>query len=165
MKIFYFLLFVFAFALEVSAQTEPPLPTVCFNNGPNPKNNLTVIGNTTFTFSNLAEFDASESSNNITVTVESSQKYRLYIAGVMTALTGSASNTQIPVNTFTIASTNRGTAPALVTLSNSYLEVANFGSSTNGLSHTLTITRNMLNTYQQEPGSHTLTLHIRYCQY
>ena len=126
---------------------------------------MTVSGSTTFTFANLAAFDASQSSNNITITVASSQKYKLYIAGVMTAVTPSATNTAIPINTFTLASTNRGTSPATVTLSNSYLEVADFPNNTNGLSHTLTITRNTLNTFEQEPGNHTLTLHIRYCQY
>lgn len=165
MKILYFLIFVFVVSLEANAQTEPALPSPCFSYGPNSKNNMTVIGNTTFTFANLADFDGSQSSNTITITVESSQKYRLYIAGVLTAITASASNTPIPINTFSIASTNRGTSPASVILSNSYLEVANYASSTTGLSHTLTITRNVLNTFQQEPGSHTLTLHIRYCQY
>ncbi|MBC7487031.1 MAG: hypothetical protein H7282_09810 [Cytophagaceae bacterium] len=166
MKRFYFLFLIsFTTTIEVSAQIEPALPSVCLNNGPNNKNNMTVTGNTTFTFANLAEFDASQSSNTITITVASSQKYKLYIAGVMTAVTASATNTAIPINTFTIASTNRGTSPATITLSNSYLEVADFPSSTTGLSHTLTITRNTLNTFSQEPGNHTLTLHIRYCQY
>lgn len=152
--------------VNVNAQTEPALPSICFNNGPNNnKNNMTVTGNTTFTFATLAAFGASQSSNTITITVASTARYRLYIAGVMTALTASATNTPIPINTFTIASTNRGTSPASVTLSNSYLEVANFTTSTNGLSHTLTITRNPLSTFQEEPGNHTLTLHIRYCQY
>lgn len=126
---------------------------------------MTVAGNTTFTFSTLGSFDATASSNAITVTIASSQRYRLYIAGVMTAITASSTNTPIPINTFTIASTNRGTSPATVTLSNSYLEVAQYFTSTTSRSHTLTITRNILNTFVQEPGNHTLTLHIRYCQY
>ena len=106
--------------LVVKAQIEPALPAVCLNKGKDANNNLTVSGNTTFTFSNLTAFDNTQALNNITVTVESSQKYRLYIAGVMTAITASSTNTPIPINTFTISSTNRGTSPATVTLSNSY---------------------------------------------
>lgn len=151
--------------LVAKAQTEPALPSICLNKGPDAQNNLTVSGNTTFTFSNLTDFDNTQALNNITITVASSQAYKLYIAGVMTAITASSTNTPIPINTFTISSTNRGTSPATVTLSNSYLEVAQFGNKTSGLSHTLTITRNALNGFTQAPGTHTLTLHIRYCQY
>ncbi len=165
-KVFY-LLFVLTFLniLSLKAQTEPALPTVCINNGNDSKNNMTVSGSTTFTFSNLAAFDNAQALNNITVTVESSQKYRLYIAGVMTAVSASSTNTPIPINAFTISSTNRGTSPATIALSNSYLEVAQYASPTTGRNHTLTITRNALNDFVQAPGTHILTLHIRYCQY
>lgn len=151
--------------IGVFAQTEPALPFPCNSYGPDSKNNLTVTGNTTFTFNNLTDFSSSESLNTISVTVESSDNYKLYIAGEMTAISGSSTNTPIPINTFTISATNRGTSPASITLSNSYLEVAQYGSKTGGRTHVLTITRNPLNTFTQAPGTHTLTLHIRYCQY
>lgn len=152
-------------AINAYTQSEPALPSPCLSAGPDNKNNMTITGTTTFTFNNLSDFSGSQALNNITVNVKSSAKYKLYIAGVMTAITSSSTNTPIPINTFTIASTNRGTSPATVTLSNSYLEVAQFGSNTNGLTHVLTITRNALNDFVQAPGTHTLTLHIRYCQY
>lgn len=129
------------------------------------QNNMTVAGTTTFTFTTLADFNTTQALNNITVNVKSSQKYKLYIAGVMTAITATTTNTPIPINTFTISSTNRGTSPVTVTLSNSYLEVAQFGNKTTGIDHILTITRNALSDFTQKPGTHTLTLHIRYCQY
>ena len=126
---------------------------------------MTITGNTTFTFSNIADFEKSEALDNITVNVKSSHSYKLYIAGVMTGITASSTNTPIPINTFTIASTNRGTSPTSITLSNSYLEVAQYDSSTSGVNHTLTITRKALKDFVQAPGTHTLTLHIRFCQY
>ena len=147
------------------AQVEPPLPSPCNSYGPSNKNNMTITGNTTFTFNNLTDFGTSQALNNITVNVESSIRYRLYIAGEMTAIDGSSTNTPIPINTFTISSTNRGSAPVTVTLSNSYLQVAQYGNRTTGRNHTLTITRKAMNTFKQAPGTHVLTLHIRYCQY
>lgn len=166
MRIFIlFLSIIFIATFKVKAQTEPALPAVCINNGNPTQNNMTVAGTTTFTFSTLADFSTTQSLNNITVNVKSSQKYKLYIAGVMTAITASSSNTPIPINTFTISSTNRGTSPVTVTLSNLYLEVAQLGNGTNGINHILTITRNALSDFTQAPGTHTLTLHIRFCQY
>lgn len=164
-KFILFLAIIFIAIFNVKAQTEPAFPAGCLNNGNSTKNNMTVAGTTTFTFSTLADFSTAQALNNITVNVKSSQQYKLYIAGVMTAVTASSSNTPIPINTFTISSTNRGTSPVTVTLSNSYLEVAQFGNSTNGVNHILTITRNPLTDFTQAPGTHTLTLHIRYCQY
>ena len=166
MRIFIlFLAIIFISIFNVKAQTEPAAPAICLERGNSGNNNMTVAGTTTFTFSTLADFSTSQALNNITVNVKSSQKYKLYIAGVMTAITASSSNTPIPINTFTISSTNRGTSPVTVTLSNLYLEVAEFASSTNGINHILTITRNALSDFTQAPGTHTLTLHIRYCQY
>lgn len=152
-------------SIDAYTQSEPALPSPCYSNGNNSKNNMTVIGTTTFTFTNLSDFSGTQALNNITVNIKSSDKYKLYIAGVMTGLSSSSTNTPIPINTFTVSSTNRGTSPATITLSNSYLEVAQFGNNTNGLTHVLTITRNALNSFVQAPGIHTLTLHIRYCQY
>jgi len=158
-------MFILGLGIEGYTQTEPALPSPCLNNGNTKQNNMTVTGTTTFTFNTLTDFSSSESLNNITVEVKSSENYRLYIAGEMTGLSSSSTNTPIPINTFTVSATNRGTAPATITLSNSYLEVAQFGTKTNGLTHVLTITRNALNNFVQAPGTHTLTLHIRYCQY
>lgn len=44
-------------------------------------------------------------------------------------------------------------------------EVAQWGSKTTGRTHILSLTRKQLNRFTQAPGTHTLTLHIRYCQY
>ncbi|MEJ6979306.1 hypothetical protein WG906_02515 [Pedobacter sp. P351] len=152
-------------AINAYTQTEPALPSPCLNAGPASKNYITVTGTTTFTFNTLSDFSSSESLNNITIYLQSTAKYKLYIAGVMTGLSSSSTNTPIPINTFTVSSTNRGTSPATVTLSNSYVEVAQLGIPTNGINHVLTITRNALSGFVQAPGTHTLTLHIRFCQY
>jgi hypothetical protein len=163
MKNLFFFVVVMSFSIAGYSQVEPPLPSPCYSYGPGNKNNLTVTGNTTFTFSDIAAFDGSQSFNTITINVKSSQGYKLYIAGEMTSPVASSTNTPIPINTFTLSTTNRGTSPATVTLSNSYMEVAQYASSTNGRDHVLTITRNALNDFVQAPGNHTLTLHIRYC--
>lgn len=165
MKKIFLLILILCLGIEGYTQTEPAMPSPCFSAGTNNKNNMTVSGTTTFTFNSLSDFSSSEALNTITVNIKSSAKYKLYIAGEMTGLSSSSTNTPIPINTFTISATNRGTSPTTVTLSNSYLEVAQFGSSTNGLTHVLTITRNALNNFVQAPGTHTLTLHMRYCQY
>ncbi|MBC8054104.1 MAG: hypothetical protein H7Y13_13645 [Sphingobacteriaceae bacterium] len=126
---------------------------------------MTVTGNTTFTFPDLTSFGTSEALSGITVNVKSSARYKLYIAGVITSQIGSSTNTIIPINTFTVSATNRGTtSPATITLADTYLQIAQ-GASTNGRNHVLTITRNALNTFTQAPGGHVLTLHIRFCQY
>ena len=165
MKTAYLIILISIFSLcRANAQTEPALPAGCLNAGNSSQNNISISGTTTFTFADLAAFDGNQASNAITVTVKSSAKYRLYIAGVMTGLTASTTNTPIPINTFNISATNPGTSPA-ITLSNAYQEVAQWGSTTNGRAHILTITRNQLNAFTQAPGSHTLTLHIRFCQY
>lgn len=164
-NIYLLFLIVFGFNIPVLAQVEPPLPSPCYSYGPGAKNNMTVTGSTTFTFNSVADFESPQSSNTITVNVKSTLGYRLYIAGVVTAVSASSTNDPIPVNAFSISSTNRGTSPASVTLSESYLEVAYRGTKTSGTTHVLTITRNALNDYKQAPGTHTLTLHIRYCQF
>lgn len=163
MKIFFTCLLVLI-AFGARSQTEPALPSPCFSNGKANQNNLTVSGNSIFTFSNLSSFTSTQVLSNITVNVKSSAKYRLYIAGEIT-YSGTSPNTPIPIDTFSITASNRGTSPSNVPLSASYLEVAQRGSSTAGLSHVLTITRNPLPDFTQGPGTHTLTLHIRYCQY
>jgi hypothetical protein len=166
MKKIFVVLLIIGFYSRVYAQIEPALPFPCYSAGADAKNNMTVTGNTTFTFTNITDFTQSETLNTITVNVESSDKYKLYIAGEMTAISASGTNTPIPINTFTISATNRGTSPSTITLSNSYLEVAQYSTRTTGsVSHVLSITRNPLTSYQQAPGTHTLTLHIRYCQY
>lgn len=165
MKNIFLSLLLIGFSLDIYAQIEPPLPSPCYSYGPNSKNNMTVTGNTTFTFSNVAAFESSQSLNTITVNIEASLGYKLYIAGEMTSQSGSSTNTPIPINTFTISSSNRGTSPATVVLSNSYMEVAQYGGKTSGRDHVLTITRNPLADFVQAPGIHTLTLHIRYCNY
>lgn len=164
MKYIYLLFLLIGFSLSSYSQ-EPALPSPCLSGGNTNLNNMTISGTTTFTFNTLADFSGTQASNAITVTVKSSANYKLYIAGIMTSPAASTTNTSIPINTFTISSTNRGTSPATVTLSNSYLEVAQLGTSTKGLAHVLTITRNAMNTFTQAPGDHILTLHIRYCQY
>lgn len=163
MKIFLTCLLILI-AFGARSQTEPALPSPCLNAGTTKNNNLTVSGNSTFTFSNLSSFTSTQVLSNITVTVKSSARYRLYIAGEIT-YSGTSPNTPIPIDTFSITASNRGTSPANVPLSGSYFEVAQRGSSTGGLSHVLSITRNPLPDFTQGPGTHTLTLHIRYCQY
>lgn len=163
MKIFFTCLLVLI-AFGARSQTEPALPSPCNSLGPGNKNNITVSGNATFTFSNINSFTSTQVLSNITVNVKSSARYRLYIAGEIT-YSGTSLNTPIPINTFSITASNQGTSPSNVPLSASYLEVAQWGSSTTGLNHVLTITRNPLPDFTQGPGTHTLTLHIRYCQY
>lgn len=163
MQKIYLVLLLSIFSITVSrAQSEPPIPTICNNFGPDAKNNMTVTGNTTFTFSNVSDFATSQSSNTISVNVLSSNQYKLYIAGYIT-YSGSP-NTPIPINTFTVSATNPGSSPASITLSNSYQEVAQ-SIDKKGVTHVLTITRNPLPNFTQAPGTHTLTLHLRYCQY
>lgn len=168
MKKITLLVLIVIWAAEAYTQIEPALPSPCYSEGTDVRNNMTVTGTTTFRFNSTADFSSSEALNNITVSIKSSARYKLYIAGVMAGLSASSTNTPIPINIFTISSSNRGTSAATVTLSNSYSEVAQYGSATTAGTeriHVLTITRNALNDFVQAPGTHTLTLHIRYCQY
>ncbi|MHB8208016.1 hypothetical protein [Mucilaginibacter sp.] len=150
---------------------QPPTPSPCTASS-NP--NISITGSTSFTFTTLSSFNSSQSSNAIQITLKSKNTaYTLYIAGVVTALTGSSTNTVIPINTFTAAASARGTAPAAVTLSNSYLPIAIDNNGTAGNStttQTITITLNptvggagAINKFTQAPGTHTLTLYFYIC--
>ncbi|HYK76379.1 MAG TPA: hypothetical protein VEV16_05335 [Daejeonella sp.] len=165
MKFSFLLFLTLIFSVHISlAQVRPPDPSPCVDNGPNNKNNnLTVTGNTTFTFSNASDFDISQASSSITVNVMSSNQYRLYIAGEI-SYSGTLPNTPIPLNTFTISASNRGTSPVSIPLSGSYQEIAE-ANNKKGVNHVLTITRLPLPDFTQAPGTHTLTLHFRFCQY
>lgn len=154
-------------AEEAAAQTVPPAPFNCNTSG---KFQLTVTGSPEFTFSNLTDFSVTETNNTLNINVKSnSSSYRVYIAGEIIGLTASATNTPIPIGTFSVSATNPGTGPATpfpLTGNGSYQLLAQ-GSSTSGNAgrdHQVFLTRGILNTFVQEPGNHTLYLHIRICQ-
>lgn len=141
------------------AQTPSTPPTGCSGKTGNPS--ITIkSGSPSFSFSSLSAFSTSQPSS-ITLTITSAQPYTLYSAGVITALTGSSTNTVIPINTFSV-SANGATA---VTLSNQYLPIAtNVAKSVT--TQVITINLNAvgnMDTFQQAPGSHVLTLYFYLC--
>jgi len=149
----------------VQAQTPGNPPTNCSGTQSNPTLRISP-SNATFTFnlsgSSLSDFTNSKTLNNtFTVTVSAAHAYTLYVAGEVTAQTGSPTNTPIPINAFTVtASTPNGAAT--VPLSNQYLPIAN-NVPRNTSTQTLTVTLNPLNTYLQAPGTHSLTLYLYIC--
>lgn len=154
---FIFFLLIFS-GLALKAQTAPPLPACAGVNG---NATMTITGATSFLLNDLAKFSGSESFSTITLTVTSNKAYRIYIAGEITAMPTSLTNTIIPVGTFTALSTLQGTGPnAAFPLNNLYqLLVQTSGDN----SHTITINRNALNTFTQAPGNHMLYLHFYFC--
>jgi len=155
------------FSLSVSAQTVPPAPFNCNTSG---KFQLTVTGSPSFTFNSYTDFSVSQSVNTLNINVKSnSGSYRVYIAGEILGMAPSATNTPIPISIFSVSATNPGTGPAapFQLLGNGSYQLLAQGGSTSGNAgrdHQVTLTRGVLNSFTQEPGNHTLYLHIRICQ-
>ena len=159
MKSFCLILFLITVGYYCQAQTPTTPPSGCSGKTGNPS--ITIkSGSPSFTFTSLSAFSTTQS-QTLTLTISSPQNYTLYAAGVITALAGSSTNTVIPIGTFSV-SANGGTS---VTLSNQFLPIA---SSVNKNTTTQTITINLnpvgnMNTFQQAPGSHVLTLYFYLC--
>jgi hypothetical protein len=160
MKHFYLIIILVIVAgFYAKAQTPSTPPTGCSGKTGNPS--VTIkSGSPSFTFSSLTAFTTSQQSS-ITLTISSPQSYTLYAAGVVTALAGSSTNTVIPIGTFSV-SANGATA---VTLSNQYLPITTTTAKT-VTTQTITINLNPvgnMDTFQQAPGSHVLTLYFYIC--
>lgn len=159
MKSYCLVLFLITVGQYCKAQTPTTPPSGCSGKTGNPSIAI-KSGSPSFTFTSLSAFSTTQS-QTLTLTISSPQSYTLYAAGVITALSGSSTNTVIPIGTFSI-SANGGTA---VTLSNQFLPIA---SSVNKNTTTQTITINLnpvgnMDTFQQAPGSHVLTLYFYIC--
>lgn len=153
--------------IPVNAQTVPPPPFNCNTSG---KFQLTVTGSPSFTFNGYTDFSVSQSLNTLNINVKSnSSSYRVYIAGEILGLAPSGVNTSIPVGTFTVSASNPGSGPAspFPLLGNGNYQLLAQGTATSGnagRNHQVTLTRGVLNSFTQAPGTHTLYLHIRICQ-
>lgn len=152
-------LFLIVIGCFCKAQTPTTPPSGCSGTSGNPSIAI-KSGSPSFTFTSLNAFSNSQS-QTLTLTIGSPKTYTLYAAGVITALAGSSTNTVIPIGTFSV-SANGGTA---VTLSNQFLPIAN-GISKTTTTQTITINLNPagnMDTFQQAPGSHVLTLYFYIC--
>lgn len=98
------------------------------------------------------------------IDVESNNSsYKVFVAGVVTGLTG-VETTPIPLTSFTVSATNPGGSQTpQVTLGESYKMVVAAGKAKNRV-HQITLTRAPIPDFTQAPGSHTVLLHIRICQ-
>lgn len=98
------------------------------------------------------------------VNIESNNAgYKVYVAGVVTGLTGTET-TLIPLNSFTVSGSNAGgTEIPAITLNGSYQVVVSATKAKNR-THQITLTRAALPAFTQAPGTHTVLLHIRICQ-
>lgn len=167
MKHFYLIILLWMSVVYcTSAQTPTFPPTGCSGKTGNPS--ISFSGSTSFTFSSLADFSNPQSKNTLSVTISSPQPYSLYVAGEITALAGSTTNTVIPIGTFQVAASVPNGAPT-VTLSNQYQEIAhNVNKNTSPQVLTITLNPTMggtgaLNTFMQAPGTHVLTLYVYLC--
>jgi hypothetical protein len=168
MKHFCCVAFLLLIAGHCCKAQAPAYPTGCITESPTPT--LNISGSTSFTFTSLNDFATSRGSNNITLTIQSkTHVYKLYVAGIITSLPASSTNTVIPIGTFTVGASTPGSGvPSSVTLSNSYLEIATGGPTTGNstLSQTITITLNPvgnMDSFKQAPGTHVLTLYFCLC--
>ena len=142
------------------AQLPPSDPVTC---NANPNFRFSVSGNTTMVLSNLTDF-LNPQSISFSIDVESNNNsYKVYIAGVVTGVSG-AESTLIPLNSFTVSASNSGgTQIPAITLNENYQVVVAAGKA-KSRTHQITLTRAPLSTFTQAPGTHTVLLHIRICQ-
>jgi hypothetical protein len=159
------LLFV---GMASTAQTAPPNPAACFVTKGTAA--MTITGSTTFVLDDLTDFTTSEAISTININVDCNKRYRVYIAGQITAQPPNINvNTVIPIGTFTVVATEQNGGPLVsfpLAGPSAYQILIENGKTTGskGRDHLLTITRNALNTFTQAPGGHTLYLHFYLCQ-
>ncbi|HEY0895949.1 MAG TPA: hypothetical protein VGE15_05305 [Sphingobacteriaceae bacterium] len=157
---FWFVLALLACSLSGMAQLPPADPAPC---NAHPKFRFTVSGSPSMVLNSLTDF-LNPQSVTFSIDVESNNNsYKVYVAGVVTGLTG-VETTPIPLTSFTVSATNPGGSQSQpVTLGESYKMVVAAGKVKNRV-HQITLTRAALPDFTQAPGTHTVLLHIRICQ-
>ncbi len=159
-KVILLILALLAIPAMTEAQVPPADPAGCKSH---PNFRFSVSGNTSMVLDNLTKF-LTPQSVTFAINVESNNSsYKVYIAGVVTGLTGSET-TIIPLNNFTVSASNPGgtEAPPL-TLNENYQVVVAAGK-VKSRTHQVTLTSAALDKFTQAPGTHTVLLHIRICQ-
>lgn len=166
--------FIFFLLSSFSVFAQPSDPATCLSSGTAARNKLTFNsqGTTTYTLSSISNFESTLTyTNNINLNVLARDKrYRVYIAGEMTYITG-GTTTMIPLSNFRIepvlSGSNSSVSVTQVVLTSVYQQIIQDTGTTdsNGDDFLITIKLLPLDTYQQSPGNYKLKLHLRLCQY